>query len=55
MAKRAARPDPGPAHHARLEIGPGHLARLETGPGRLSTRAQFSVRARPAAGLNGSG
>jgi hypothetical protein len=43
MAKRAA----------RAVLGPARQARLENRAGPSTTRAQFPVQARPAAGLNG--
>jgi hypothetical protein len=47
MAKRVIRPGPGP-----MKPGPPGTV-TKTGPDRLSMRAQFSVRVRPAVGLNG--
>jgi hypothetical protein len=47
MAKRAGRPGHG---EARPILDPARQARLENRAGCLSTRAQFPVRVRPAAG-----
>jgi hypothetical protein len=55
MAKRATRPSPARSQWSSVRFGPGLSDTVrKPGSGRLSPRTWFSVRARPAASLNGS-